>query len=155
MLEADLFVYYIFNTQGGRLMAKVKIPKRVGGIEIPKKVRKRAKKVVKMAESDSFRAFAQAAAATAARGQRAARDASTEAREETRQFGARISIDAEHLGETLRMAAIDGLRRFLEGLEEGLQRTNVTVDAEPMARPAPAKKKKQPRKSSDSDRAAA
>ncbi|MBX3561212.1 MAG: hypothetical protein KF780_05305 [Sphingomonas sp.] len=129
-------------------MAKVRIPKRVGGIEIPKKVRKRAKKVVKMAESDSFRAFAQAAAATAARGQRAAREASAEAREDARQFGARISIDAEHLGETLRAAAIDGLRRFLEGLEEGLQRTNVTVDAAPVATPAAPKKKQKPRKPS-------
>ncbi len=124
-------------------MAKVKIPKRVGGVEIPKKVRKRAKKVVKMAQSDSFRAFASAAAATAARGQRAAREASADAREEARQFGARISIDAEHLGETLRTAAINGLRRFLDGLEEGLQRTNVTVDAEVVrAAPKPRKRRK-------------
>lgn len=130
-------------------MAKVRIPKRVGGIEIPKKVRKRAKKVVKMAESDSFRAFASAAAATAARGQRAARDASAEAREEARRFGAQINIDAEHLRETLRAAVTDGLRRFLEGLEEGLNRANATVEAEPVTlRPEPPKRPKKPKKPS-------
>lgn len=124
-------------------MAKVRIPKRVGGIDIPKKVRKRAKKVVKMAQSDSFRAFAQAAAATAARGQRAAREASEDAREEARRFSAQVHIDAERIGETLRAAAIDGLRRFLEGLEEGLNRTTVTVDAAPAkAPPTPPRKKK-------------
>ena len=48
-------------------MAKVKIPKQIGGIEIPKKVRKRAKKAVKMADNPSVRAFAAAAAATARR----------------------------------------------------------------------------------------
>ena len=134
-------------------MAKVRIPKRVGGVEIPKKVRKRAKKVVKMAQGDSFRAFASAAAATAARGQRAAREASADAREEARQFGARISIDAERLGETLRVAAIDGLRRFLEGLEEGLQRTNVTVEAE--AAPTTPKPRKRRKPSGPADAAAA
>ena len=136
-------------------MAKVRIPKRVGGVEIPKKVRKRAKKVVKMAQSDSFRAFASAAAATAARGQRAAREASADAREEARRFGARVNIDAEHLGETLRVAAIDGLRRFLEGLEEGLQRTNVTVDAEAVAPAAPKKSGRRRKSSGPADAAAA
>ncbi len=133
-------------------MAKVKIPKRVGGVEIPKKVRKRAKKVVKMAQSESFRALASAAAATAARGQRAARDNAAEARDEVRRFAARIDIDADRIGETLRAAAIDGLRRFLEGLEEGLNRANVIVDAEPATlRPEPQRQRKKP---SGSDAAA-
>ena len=39
-------------------MAKVKIPKRVAGMKIPKKVRRKANKAVRMAESPVVREFA-------------------------------------------------------------------------------------------------
>ena len=42
-------------------MPKVKIPKRVGGVKIPKKVRKRANKALEMAESPAMRDLGTAA----------------------------------------------------------------------------------------------
>ena len=42
-------------------MAKVKVPKKVVGVKIPKKVRKRAKKAIKLAESPVVREAAVAA----------------------------------------------------------------------------------------------
>ena len=64
-------------------MAKVKIPKRVAGVKIPKKVRKKANKAIRMADSPLTRQIA---------------------------------------------AAADGIRRFLEGFEEGLRDAAAAVD---------------------------
>ena len=141
-------------------MAKVKIPKRVAGVKIPKKVRRKAQKAVKMAESPVVREFAAAALGAAARSNEAraaanatraaarearaaARGAAREARAAAR--GARaeakaalieaeqalsdagfehetvIEIDGARLVETIRNAALSGLRSFIEGLEEGLR----------------------------------
>lgn len=119
-------------------MAKMKIPKRVAGMKIPKKVRRKAKKAVKMAESPVVREFAAAALGAAAQAQgaraaaRGARAAAEGARAEARAarleaFGggfeheATIEIDGERLVETIRTAALNGLRSFIEGLEEGLR----------------------------------
>lgn len=126
--------------------AKIKIPKQVGGFEIPKKVRKRAKQTLKMAESPAMKAFAAAAAATAAKAGREARQAGDEARTEARRFAANVTVDAERLGEAFRTAAIDGLRRFLEGFEEGLR--NIADAAEDAATQARDVTPKRGRKSS-------
>ncbi len=97
-------------------MAKVKIPKRVVGVKIPKKVRKRARKAIKMAESPLVREAAVAALGAAGIG-KVAKDA---ANGNGRSKGPR-RIDADTLMEAIREAALDGVRRFLEGLEEGLR----------------------------------
>ena len=122
-------------------MPNVKIPKRVAGVKIPKKVRRKVKKAAKMAESPVVREVAAAALGAAAQVKAAraeARAAGAEARAagararadgaEARRASAavrieapRISIDGERVFETVRAAAIDGLRRFLEGLDEGLR----------------------------------
>ncbi len=145
-------------------MAKLKIPKRVAGVKIPKKVRRKARKAVKMAESPMVREFATAAlgaaaarakgaragsrearaAANAARaganaaragakGARAAAEAARAEAEATRlavaaetggsrfEHEAVIEIDGERLVQTIRAAALNGLRSFIEGLEEGLR----------------------------------
>ncbi len=103
-------------------MAKVKIPKRVAGVKLPKKVRKRANKALKMAESPIVREAAVAALGLAG-GAKAAREA-------TRGDGGKAGaphFDAETLIEAIREAAMDGVRRFLEGLEEGLRNASATA----------------------------
>ena len=115
-------------------MPNVKIPKRVAGVKIPKKVRRKVKKAAKMADSPVVREVAAAALGAAAQ-VKAARAEAKAAGAEARAAGAearrasaavrieapRISIDGERVFETVRAAAIDGLRRFLEGLDEGLR----------------------------------
>ena len=118
-------------------MPKVKIPKRIAGVKIPKKVRRKVKKAARMAESPVVREVAAAAAAAAvqARAARAqARAAAAEAGGSAMQSGdATIHIDGDRLVETVKAAALDGLRRFLEGLDEGLR--EIDADRRDDARP--------------------
>ena len=108
-------------------MAKVKIPKHVAGVKIPKKVRRKVKKAARMAESPVVREIAVAAAAAAAQAGAAraeARKAAAEARAVKRSPGApgvAVPTDVDRVFDTVRAAALDGLHRFLEGLEEGLR----------------------------------
>ncbi|WP_114953383.1 hypothetical protein [Sphingosinicella terrae] len=98
---------------------KVKIPKRVAGIKVPKKVRKKAKKALKATANPVVREFAAAAvgAATQARVDRWAGRAARPGAPPRKVVG----VDPERLVEAVRDAAIDGFRRFLEGFEEGLR----------------------------------
>lgn len=111
-------------------MPKVKIPKRVAGVKIPKKVRKRAKQTLRMAESDGMRDLATAALRTARAVRRASRGTRVEIDGETLTAAAKIRVDADRLGDAIRTAALDGLRSFLDGLEEGLRERGVTIDVE-------------------------
>ena len=97
-------------------MAKMKVPKKVVGVKIPKKVRKRANKALKMADSPLVREAAVAAlgAAGAAKGLKEAGNG--------RGRSGPGRIDAEVLVEAIRDAALDGVRRFIEGFEEGLRK---------------------------------
>ena len=88
----------------------VKIPKKIAGVKLPKKVRKKAKKAIKAGAGPVVREIAAAALGAAAR--------QGECRPR-RQPASRST--AARIGEAFRSAAIDGLRRFLEGLEEGLR----------------------------------
>ena len=108
-------------------MAKnVKIPKKIAGVKIPKKARKTANKAIKMSASPVVRELA--AAAIGAAGARAAGgsgDRKEESREEGRAgYRAEIHIDGSRVAEAFKVAALDGLRRFLEGFEEGLRELN-------------------------------
>ena len=99
-------------------MAKVKIPKRVAGMKVPKKVRRKAKKAIRAAESPVVREFAAAAIgavadARASRGSRAFGHG--------RELGRPLRVDADQLADTIRSAALDGIRRFLEGFDEGMR----------------------------------
>lgn len=107
-------------------MAKVKIPKQVGGVKIPKKVRKKANKALKVAESPMVREFA--AAALGAVAQRKADEAGGQTAGSGRRSKAVLAIDGDRLAETIRTAAIDGFRRFLEGFEEGLRKATADDD---------------------------
>ena len=105
----------------------VKIPKKIAGVKIPKKARKTANKAIKMGANPVVRELA--AAAIGAAGARAAGDRGDrkdEGREEQREesrsgYRAEIHVDGARVAEAFRAAAIDGLRRFLEGFEEGLR----------------------------------
>lgn len=106
-------------------MAKTKVPKRIGGVKVPKKVRKQAKKAIKLVESP-VREFA-ISGLTAAAEALAQRTAS-----ELRAAGQtqrRASLAALDLGDMLREAAIEGARRFLEGFEEATQRASAARPA--------------------------
>ena len=111
-------------------MAKVKIPKRVGGMKIPKKVRKKANKAIEMADSPAIRELAAAALGAAASTRRASKSERDEAAGERVSAATTIQIDANKFGEAFRSAALDGFRRFLEGFEEGLRDSGVTIDGE-------------------------
>jgi hypothetical protein len=94
---------------------KLKIPKEIAGVKLPKKVRKRAKKAIKMGASPVVREIAAAAIGAAAA--KAAGAGSGRAR-------GRIHIEGGELGEAFRSAAVAGLQRFMEGFEEGLRAMN-------------------------------
>jgi len=124
------------------MVRKVKIPKRIGSVELPKKVRKKAKKAINAAASPFVRDFAAAAMAAAGRARhdraQGGEDGSSD-RKEFRMCGhTRIDIDGAKVAEAFRAAAIDGLRRFLEGLDEGLRKAQAEKDgARPDPRPEP------------------
>ena len=110
-------------------MAKVKIPKRVAGMKIPKQVRKRAKKALKLAESPELRKAAVSAIGAAA----TARALSDEARAALRSRGERPGpsgrIDVDTLKDALKTAALDGIRRFMEGFDEEMRKASAKVSA--------------------------
>ena len=100
-------------------MARVKIPKRVAGVKIPKKVRKKANKAIRMAESPVAREMAAAAVGAAA----TRADAPAAAAVRT------ALEDPDKFADALRNAALEGFRRFLEGFEEGLRNASDTGEA--------------------------
>jgi hypothetical protein len=91
-------------------MAKVKIPKKIAGVKIPKKARKKARKALDMADNPFMRGLATAALASAA-----------QAGVRRRAKAGRVDIGGDALAEAVREAARSGLRAFMEGLEEGLR----------------------------------
>ena len=95
----------------------LKIPKEIAGVKVPKKVRKRAKKAIKMGASPVVREIAAAAIGAAA-----AKSAGKSAGPGHSVRGsARIHFDGGEIREAFRAAAVAGLQRFLEGFEEGLR----------------------------------
>ena len=118
----------------------VKIPKKIAGVKLPKQARKTANRAIKMGTGPMVREIA--AAAIGAAGGRAAgeRKDSDEGLRHIRG-SARIHIDGGQVGEAFRKAAIDGLRRFLEGFEEGLRNISEQAaagDDRPKPKPASA-----------------
>lgn len=116
-------------------MAKVRIPKRVGGVKIPKKVRKRARRAIGKVDSAAVRELASAAIGAAACARRVRARVRFADDGPDPDGGVSVRIDADRFGEAFRTAALDGFRRFLEGFEEGLR--EATVPEPPEAPPAP------------------
>jgi hypothetical protein len=117
-------------------MAKVKIPKRVAGMKIPKKVRRKANKALKMADNKGVRELAAAALGAAASTRRASRGVRVEVNGEILNAARSVRVDAERVADAFRNAALDGLRSFVEGLEEGLRERGVTIDVDVREAPA-------------------
>ena len=116
----------------------MKIPKKIAGVKLPRKARKTANKAIKMGASPMVREIA--VAAMGAAGGRAKGERKEPLSDEQRFSGrAQIHIDGAKIGEAFRVAALDGLRRFLEGFEEGLRNINEPVapaDEQPKPKPA-------------------
>jgi len=95
-------------------MTKVKIPKRVAGVKVPKKVRRQAKKALKLTASPAVRDLALAGLTLAAQ--------SVIARGKAGNGGAtqiKASLNGLDIGTVIHAAVAEGARRFLEGFEEG------------------------------------
>lgn len=95
-------------------MAKLKIPKRVAGVKVPRKVRKQAKKALRLTEAQAVRDLALAGLTLAAE---AVIDKARA--ERPGRAGSGPSLDALDLGAVVHAAVAEGARRFLEGFEEG------------------------------------
>ncbi len=112
---------------------KVKIPKQVAGVKVPKKLRKKAKKAVKMADNPAVREMAVAALGAAAlkiaekiEAGQAAKSAGNKAKREAvavsgkaGDAAADLRREAAKLGDAIRAAALEGARRLLEEIEQG------------------------------------
>lgn len=98
-------------------MAKVKIPKRVAGVKVPKKVRKQAKKALKLTASPAVRDLALTGLTLAARS--VVEQVRTNAARPGAAAGAGAKPDGLDLGAVIHAAVAEGARRFLEGFEEG------------------------------------
>jgi hypothetical protein len=106
----------------------LKLPKKIAGVKLPRKARKTANKAIKMGANPVVRELAVAAfgaAGAKAMGER------KEPRAEAGSSGGRVQaeLDFGKVGEAFRVAAIDGLRRFLEGFEEGLRELSERAEA--------------------------
>jgi hypothetical protein len=95
---------------------KVKVPKRIGGVKLPKSVREAGKSALKLAERPAVSetvAAALLAAAAALRDPPAAKRAAGAAADAAGEAGQ----DAIRLGDSLRKMAIDMARRTLDAWE--------------------------------------
>jgi len=118
------------------MAGNIKIPKRVGAVKLPKKLRRKAKKAIKAASSPLVRDFATATMAAAGRARRGGRN--ERPRESgPRYIGGEAHIDGNKVVEAIRTAAIDGFRRFLEGVEQGLRDVEAGAEAKDDPQPEP------------------
>ena len=113
-------------------MAKAKLPKKVGGVKLPKKLRRQAKEALKLTGTGAVRDLAIAGLTLAAE---RALDSMQAGR-----TGKKIksSLDRLDLTEVLRAAAAEGARRFLESFEAPKARPAAAAKS----RPAPAARPK-------------
>ena len=108
-------------------MTKLKVPKKVGGVKLPKELRRQAKKAMKLTESPAVRELAMAGLALAAEKMidrarpsgAAAREAAASMLDHGPGKTLKNSLAALDLGDMVRAAAVEGARRFLAGFEEG------------------------------------
>ena len=127
------------------MVEHIKIPKRIGAVKVPKKIRRKAKRAIRAAASPLVRDFAGAAMAAAQRVRREAediRDRASEWKEFEMCEGEHVHLKGSKVAEAFRDAAIAGIRTFLEGLDEGLRKAKAEAEAagddpqpEPRARP--------------------
>ena len=121
-------------------MAKsLKLPKRIAGVKLPRKARKTANKAIKVGANPVVRELA-VAAIGAAGGKAMGDNKAPKAEAEGSNGRAQAELDFAKVGEAFRTAAIDGLRRFLEGFDKHLSEAclgsiSEIFDAEPPYHP--------------------
>lgn len=98
-------------------MAKVKIPKRIGGVKVPKKLRKQAKKVLKVTASPLAREFALAGLTLAAQRLLEGATKTQPAAGERPGKPPRPKLDGLDLAALLEAAAAEGAKRFLDSFQ--------------------------------------
>ena len=123
--------------------AKLKLPKEVAGVKVPKGLRKQAKKLLEIIDSPAGRELA-AAGLTLAATSLAAKASDGKAKSTVRSI-AREAVgnnrsgtgDAGDLGAILSAAVAEGARRFLQGFEEGKEGAQDKISKTPPRRPPP------------------
>ena len=95
---------------------KLKVPKRIAGVKVPKEIRKPVNKALKLAEDPQARGLA-IAALTAAASALTATTGDGTAQRARRPGEPGIDERAGRLADTVIAAALDGARRLLDGLE--------------------------------------
>lgn len=107
---------------------KLKVPKEVAGIKVPKNLRKKAKQAIALAENPAVRDLALAGLAAAATaiaesaearrlaeaGARKAKKAAAKMADATSEAGSGTATGANQLGDLIRAAALEGARRLLD-----------------------------------------
>jgi hypothetical protein len=129
--------------------AKLKLPKEVAGVKIPKGLRKQAKKIVELIDSPAGRELAVAGLSLAASslvaktGNEQAKGAVKALTKAARKSAASDAAnEAADLGAILRAAAAEGARRFLAGFEEAQSvKTQAPAARKRTARPGSSRKK--------------
>ena len=126
-------------------MAKVKVPKRVAGVKVPKELRKQAKRALDLVDSPAARDLALAGLAIAAE-RVIDRGRAKQGNGKRLQDVFKDGLDGLELGEVLRAAAVEGARRFLEGFDEGQRASKASPKparpprtAKPASAPKPAR----------------
>lgn len=123
---------------------KLKVPKEVAGVKVPKGLRKQAKKMIEIIDSPAGRELA-VAGLTLAASSLAAKASEGNAKGAVKAIAEGVSrsrraagdgADAADLGAILRAAAAEGARRFLAGFEEG-QQAKSSGDTSPPAQAKP------------------
>lgn len=131
------------------MVRNVKIPKRIGAVKLSKKVRKKARKAIETATNPFVRDFATAAMAAAGRVRRERGRRGEEQGSEREDYhmcgGTRINVDGAKVAEVFRAAALDGLRRFMEGLEEGFRKAEAEAGQKPASEPPRPEQPPEPR----------
>ena len=94
---------------------KLKIPKKIAGVKVPKELRKAGKQLVKLAEEPRARDIALAALAA---GLAARKDSRKAAKEAAVDAGDEVAKTAGWITAALAAAALEGSRRILEALDE-------------------------------------
>lgn len=112
--------------------SKLKVPKKVAGVKVPKKLRKRAKRAIELAENPAVRELALAGIAAAAAAivekaqtrKTAKPPAAPRPEQPEAEAIAESHAPASDLADLIQSAALEGARRLLEGASAPARKGN-------------------------------
>ena len=116
---------------------KMKVPKRIAGVKVPKKLRKPVNKALAIAENPATRDLA-VAALTAAAAALAKKGAESAARPQQAGEPGTDANGAGTLTDVIIAAALDGARRLLDNKDGGAPAEPEVVEAPPALEASPA-----------------